>query len=172
MKQFQYKDNIFQYEIIRKEIKNVYISIKQGAVIVTAPKAIKNEEIEKIVVKKAHWIYTKLKEDSVKQERKDLYTEEEFISTVGEIARELIRGTGLKPNRIRVRDIKYAWGTCSRNRNITINIKLMQYSKNAIRYVILHELCHLKYMNHSKDFWNLVATYMCNYKEVRKELKY
>lgn len=171
MKQVQYKDDIIEYEIIRKEIKNVYISVKQGAVIVTAPKAIKDEEIEKIITKKAHWIYTKLKEGSVKQERKDLYTEEEFISITGKIARGLIQETGLKPNRIRVRDIKYAWGSCSRNRNITININLMQYSEDAIRYVILHELCHLKYMNHSKDFWNLVFTYMPNYKEVRKELK-
>lgn len=171
MKQFQYEGYTVEYDIIRKDIKNLYISIKQGAVVITAPKTVKEKEIESLITKKAKWIYNKLKENSLKKERKDLYTKEEFISIVGEIARGLIQETGLKPNRIRARDIKYAWGSCSKNRNITINIKLIQYSKDAIRYVILHELCHLKYMNHSKDFWNLVATYMPNYKEIRKELK-
>ena len=57
------------------------------------------------------------------------------------------------------------------NKNITINQKLISYSETAIRYVILHELCHLKYMNHSKEFWNLVQIYMPEFKEVKKEFK-
>ena len=47
----------------------------------------------------------------------------------------------------------------------------MAYSRQAIEYVCLHELCHLKYMNHSKKFWDLVEYYMPDYKLVKKELR-
>lgn len=159
-----------KYEIIRKNIKNVYISIKNGAVIITAPKYVAQEEIEKLLMKKVNWIYKKLETQKIKNEKPDLYTKEEFIQIVEKIAKELICEIGVKPNKIRMREIKYAWGSCSSNKNITINLKLMAYSKEAIRYVILHELCHIKYMNHSKKFWELVKSYMPNYKEVKKEL--
>lgn len=75
------------------------------------------------------------------------------------------------PNKIRIKNIKYAWGSCSSNRNITINAKLANKSKEAIEYVVLHELCHLKEMNHSKKFWDLVEGCMSDYKVYRKELR-
>lgn len=171
MEKIQYKGEEIQYSIIRKNIKNVYISIKNGAVIITAPKYVAKEEIEKLLIKKVNWIYKKLKTQEIETEKPDLYTKEEFVKIVEKTAKELIYETGIKPNKIRIREIKYAWGSCSSNKNITINLKLMKYSKEAIKYVILHELCHIKHMNHSKDFWELVKNYMPNYKEVKKELK-
>ena len=167
----QYKDRVIEYKIIRKNIKNIYISIKDGAVIVTAPKLVPEKEIKNLVTKKVSWIYKNLNKSIKKEEREDLYTKEEFLLIVQEIAKELINITGIRPNKMRVRTIKYAWGSCSSNKNITINSKLIKYSKNAIRYVILHEFCHIRYMNHSKDFWALVAKYMPDYKEVKKELR-
>lgn len=160
-----------KYEIIYSKIKNVYIQIKEGKVIIKAPKRISKKELEKIINKKSKWIEENLEKSKKKQERKPLYTEKIFKQIVEKNINELIKVTGLVPNKVRIRDIKYAWGTCSANRNITINLKLIKYSENAIRYVILHELCHLKYMNHSKQFWELVQNYMENYKEIKKELK-
>lgn len=171
MYEIKYKNEAIQYQIIRKKIKNSYISIKNGAVIVTAPKYVSDTEIEKIINKKIEWIYKKIKTQNQREEKQDLYTKEEFITIVQKTAKELISLTGIKPNKMRVRQIKYAWGSCSSRKNITINLKLIGYSKEAIRYVILHELCHIKYMNHGKKFWELVSTYMPNYKEVKKELK-
>ena len=49
--------------------------------------------------------------------------------------------------------------------------ELMKYDREVIQYVVLHEICHLRYMNHSNDFWNMVEKYMSNYKDVRKRLK-
>lgn len=160
-----------EYKIIYSRIKNVYIHIKDGKVIVKAPRRVSKKEIDKIVKSKEDWIKKTLKKDGNKAEKEKLYTDEEFKIIVEKTANELIKETGLMPNKIRIRNIKYAWGSCSANKNITISYKLICYSKDAIKYVILHELCHIKYMNHSKDFWNLVATYMPNYKEVKKELK-
>ena len=162
---------ITQYEIIYSKIKNVYIQIKDGKVIIKAPKRISEKELEKIIEKKSDWIEKNLEKTSQKQEKPPLYTEEQFKKIVEKNASELINTIGLIPRKIRIRDIKYAWGSCSNNKNITINKKLISYSELAIRYVILHELCHLKYMNHSKDFWDLVQKYMPEYKKAKAELK-
>lgn len=164
-------EEIPQYEITYSKIKNVYIQIKDGKVIIKAPKKISKKELEKIIEKKTDWINKALEKSNQKQERKTLYTQEQFKQIIETNAQELIKITGLIPNKIRIKDIKYAWGSCSSNKNITINHKLISYSEIAIRYVILHELCHLKYMNHSKEFWNLVQRYMPEYKEVKKEFK-
>ena len=160
-----------EYKIIYSRIKNVYIHIKDGEVIVKAPRRVSKKEIDKIVKSKEEWIKKTLEKNKIKSEKEKLYTDEEFKTIVEETANELIRETGLIPNKVRIRDIKYAWGSCSANKNVTISYKLIYYSKEAIKYLILHELCHIKHMNHSKDFWNLVATYMPNYKEIKNEFK-
>ena len=146
-----------EYEIKYSKIKNIYIQIKNGKIIIKAPKRVSKKEIEKIVEQKSEWIQKTLEKESRKQKKKELY--------------ELIEETGLKPIKITIKQIKYAWGSCSSKKNITLNLELIKYSQQAIRYVILHELCHLKYMNHSKDFWNLVEKYMPDYKQIKKEFK-
>ncbi|MGE5410302.1 MAG: M48 family metallopeptidase [Clostridiales bacterium] len=78
---------------------------------------------------------------------------------------------GFKYNKITIRDQKTRWGSCSRAGNLSFNFKLMVYDKEIIDYVIVHELCHLKELNHSVRFWRHVEKIMPNYKILRKELK-
>ena len=93
---------------------------------------------------------------------------EKEVESAMEKTRKMV---GLAPEEYKIKKIKYAWGTCSSRKVITINQNLMMYSRKAIEYVILHEICHLKYMNHSKKFWEMVESYMPDYKEAEKELK-
>ena len=79
--------------------------------------------------------------------------------------------TGLAPLECTIKNLKATWGICSSKEKISINQNLMAYSRHAIEYVCLHEICHLKHMNHSKQFWNMVEYYMPDYKEAKKELK-
>ena len=160
-----------EYEIQYSKIKNIYIQIRNGKVIIKMPKRIPKKEIEKIIQQKSGWIQKNLEKESKRKEKTPLYTQEEFKQIIEKYFNELIKETGLSPNKITIKQIKSAWGTCSSRKNITINAQLIKYSENAIKYVILHELCHLKYMNHSKEFWNLVEKYMPNYKEIKKEFK-
>lgn len=162
---------MINYEVQYSRIKNIYIQIKDGKVIVKAPRSISKKQIEKIINEKEKWIEKALEKEKNKQKREPLYSNEQFKQIVEKNANQLIQETGLVPKKITLKQIKYAWGTCSSRKNITINIELIKYSEQAIRYVILHELCHLKYMNHSKDFWNLVEQYMPDYKQVKKEFK-
>ena len=166
------KNEIPEYEIKYSKIKNIYIQIKNGKIIVKAPKRISKKEIEKIIEQKSEWIKKTIEKENKKQKKKELYTKEEFKEIIEKNANELIQETGVRPNKITIKQIKYAWGSCSSKKNITLNLELIKYSQQAIRYVILHELCHLKYMNHSDKFWNLVGKYMPNYKEIRKQLKH
>lgn len=78
--------------------------------------------------------------------------------------------TGLYPNKISFKKMKTRWGSCSSNKNISLNILLAKYNPQIIDYVILHELCHLLEMNHSYKFWHLVEKYMPNYKQIKKLL--
>lgn len=224
MHHLKYKNKIIEYDIVKSNIKNVYIHIKNSKVIVKAPKKMLDSQIAKIVESKRNWIYEKINKiqeqdykngDFIKVLGKDYILNIDFSKIAEpkiqlnegqvlvqlpknrknknntEIIKELVsnlymsiaekevamqmalvtRIVGIRPNKYRIKKIKTAWGTCTSNKNITINSELMKYDREVIQYVVLHEICHLKYMNHSKDFWNMVEKYMRNYKEVRSRLK-
>lgn len=75
------------------------------------------------------------------------------------------------PENIKVKEQKTTWGTCSSLGNIYINWRIFLAPIDIIDYVLVHELCHLKHMNHSKEFWNLVESVIPNYKNKRKYLR-
>jgi predicted metal-dependent hydrolase len=78
---------------------------------------------------------------------------------------------GLKFKNISLRQQKTRWGSCSSQRNLNFNWRLVHYLPNIIDYVIIHELAHLVHMNHSSDFWNLVKKYDPEYLKHRGFLK-
>ncbi|MBD2178557.1 M48 family metallopeptidase [Pseudanabaena sp. FACHB-1998] len=69
-----------------------------------------------------------------------------------------------------VRSQKTLWGSCSRDRNISLNYKLLFLDNKVVEYVLLHELCHTVHMNHSDKFWGLVSKFEPNYKSLDKSL--
>jgi len=69
-----------------------------------------------------------------------------------------------------VRSQKTLWGSCSGNRNISLNYKLLFLEANVVEYVLIHELCHTIHMNHSDKFWGLVSKFEPNYKILDKSL--
>lgn len=78
---------------------------------------------------------------------------------------------GFKYHRVMLRNQKSRWGSCSARGNLNFNWRLIMAPIEVIDYVVVHELCHLKEMNHSKRFWYLVEKAVPNYKEVKKWLK-
>ena len=72
---------------------------------------------------------------------------------------------------LRVRKMKTRWGVCNKSSmTVTLNTELITKDVNLIDYVIVHELCHFKHMDHSPAFWNEVYKYYPYYKQARKEL--
>lgn len=74
-------------------------------------------------------------------------------------------------NQAFVKNLKSRWGSCDSNKSIILNIFLLQLPDELIDYVIIHELTHTLYMNHSKAFWEHVGQFLPDYKRLRKELK-
>jgi predicted metal-dependent hydrolase len=74
--------------------------------------------------------------------------------------------------RITIRNQKSRWGSCSRLRNLSFNWRLIMVPEEVLEYVIVHELCHLKEMNHQKAFWKIVATYCPQWREHRRWLNH
>lgn len=73
---------------------------------------------------------------------------------------------------LKIRKMKSRWGVCNiKNKNVTLNLVLSYYDIKYLDYVIIHELSHFIYPNHSKDFWNLVSKYCSDYKEKRNDMK-
>ena len=86
-------------------------------------------------------------------------------------AKYLAQKYGFVFKRLSIRSQRTRWGSCSASGNISLNYRLMKYRKELIDYVIIHELCHLKELNHSKKFWELVESLVPDYKSLKKELK-
>ncbi len=76
-----------------------------------------------------------------------------------------------KYNRISVKAQKSKWGSCSSKGNLNFNWKLLLFPIKILDYVVIHEVCHLKEMNHSSDFWDLVLIECPDYKNCRKWLR-
>ena len=86
-------------------------------------------------------------------------------------ADELCSLLGVTYGRLSIRRAKTRWGSCSRKGNLNFNWKLMMAPEPVIDYVIIHELAHLKEMNHSKNFWKVVAEHCPQWRKRKKWLR-
>jgi predicted metal-dependent hydrolase len=78
---------------------------------------------------------------------------------------------GVFPEHVSINSAKTRFGSCSSKKRLNFSCRLMTYDERAIDYVVVHELAHLKHLNHSKDFWAFVEKFMPDYKERKKLLK-
>jgi len=77
---------------------------------------------------------------------------------------------GLEYGRVFIKDQKTLWASCSGKRNLNFNWRLAAAPPEILDYVVIHELCHLREMNHSKKFWGLVGEACPDYKARKKWL--
>lgn len=77
----------------------------------------------------------------------------------------------LEWNRVAIRNQRRCWGSCSSNKNLNFNYKVLFLPEHLRDYIIVHELCHLVHMNHGQDFWDLVAEQVPDYKSHMSELR-
>ncbi len=85
--------------------------------------------------------------------------------------RKLSGRMNLSFNRLSVRGQKTRWGSCSSRRTISLNFKLLFLPTPLVRYVLIHELCHLQHPNHSKAFWSLVEQHEPQYRRFDRDLR-
>lgn len=172
------------YEIIRSKRKTYGISVMPGGkVTVRIPLRGSERFAVSMVESKKNWIAVSVlkmqaveptplqKEKSPSEKRLEaIYREaakEYFPKRVSYFSHVL----GVSYGKITIRDQKTRWGSCSSKGNLSFNWRLILAPPNILDYVVVHELCHRKEMNHSPRFWALVESVMPEYKEYRKWLK-
>ena len=173
-----------EYKLIRSNRRTISIEVKPDlTVVVRAPKRVAEREIKRIVAGKEDWICKHLEKMRMKKEQLEEPGETtlnaEDIRELTKRAKEYIPGRvryyagiiGVSYGRITIRKQKTLWGSCSAKGNLNFNCLLMMTPEDVIDYVVVHELCHRKQMNHSKAFWNEVGRVLPDYNERRKKLK-
>ncbi|QQS36513.1 MAG: M48 family metallopeptidase [Ignavibacteriales bacterium] len=101
----------------------------------------------------------------------EMWLKQEAMEYIPARTAKLAEQYGFVHIRITIRSQKSRWGSCSANGSLSFNSRLMKFDKDVIDYVIVHELCHLKEMNHSKKFWKLVGEIIPEYKYFVKRLR-
>jgi predicted metal-dependent hydrolase len=86
------------------------------------------------------------------------------------IVEEYASKFGFKPNKILIKRQQTKWGSCSGRKNITLNLKLVCLPEQTIRYIIFHELTHLKHKRHNQAFWQTISQEFPNYKKQEQKL--
>ncbi len=167
-----------EIEIIYSKRRTVTLSVKDGKVVLRAPKGTSRKLLLDFVKEKEKWINDCLQRQHRKKMLEESLTDED-IKLLKKQARVILRQkldeyskiTGLKYGRMKITSAKGRFGSCSSTGTICFSYRLMLYPEEARDYVVLHELCHLVHMNHSADFYALVARYMPDYKRRRAMLK-
>ena len=74
---------------------------------------------------------------------------------------------GVRPSRVSIRGQKTCWGSCTGNGSISLNWRLMLLPRELAEYVLIHELCHLRFLDHSASFWALVEQWVPDFRRRR-----
>lgn len=164
----------------RKGARGVRISVHaDGSVVVTKPSRMPRVFAEAFVKSKQAWIKAQIEEVEKRPKKLLAHYSAKDFKEHKQVAYALAHNRVLYFNQfykcevqsITIRNQKTRWGSCSRKGNLNFNYKIVFLPEELADYIIVHELCHLKEMNHSKAFWNLVEEQVPDYKERKKAIK-
>lgn len=164
--------------------KSLTIQVKKdGTVLVRCPYTLTIPALYDYIDKKADWIYEtyqRVMENAcppltAEQEKQLVLAEKKFRKAAKEYIPQRVayyqKYTGGSYTSITIRDQKSRWGSCSSRGTLSFNYRLMLAPPEILDYVVVHELCHLSHMNHSKEFWLMVESILPDYRTSKRYLK-
>jgi len=166
-----------EYKVVRSSRRSVALQIsKDASLIVRCHHRFPLDEIERIITEKAEWILRKIEVMKAKLLQKPHF---EFKDEHKIMALELFNNRaqyfasriGLCYSKVRTTNAKSRWGSCGPTGTLSFNWHLIAAPMEVVDYVVAHEVCHLSERNHSKRFWEKVASIFPDYKKSRKWLK-
>ena len=99
------------------------------------------------------------------------WLKEQARKEISDKAHFYAKQVGKKVNRVSIKDTSSQWGSCSARQNLSFSWRLMMAPPSVLEYVVAHEVAHMVHMNHSKEFWALVADLYPEYKVAMAWLK-
>jgi predicted metal-dependent hydrolase len=165
------------YTLVRTDRKTMAIYIRPGGLVeVRAPRRCAKRDIERFVASKKAWIEEKCRLVQARPPKnepdaaleKNLRAQAKGILP-GRVAYYAGR-MGVAPGQIKITGAKTRWGSCSAKGNLNFSWRLMLAGEREIDYVVVHELAHLREMNHSPRFWAVVEAALPDYRERKKSL--
>lgn len=151
-----------------------------GNFIVTIPNSFPVNSIDEYLIAKSQWVISKIDFFNKLNKKQKLTFNSDGYKLYKDKALEIVteRLVALnnahlkfKFNKVMIKDQKTRWGSCSKKRNLNFNYKILFLPAKLRDYIIIHELCHLKELNHTSKFWKLVAKSIPDYQKIIKELK-
>lgn len=174
----------YEITLIRSRRKSLAIEITpELQVVVRAPARMPVREINAFVQEKDDWIHAYLQQMAEKkrlreQYRKQALSKEELqelatqaVKLIPQKVHYYAQIIGVTYGRITIRNKRTRWGSCSGKGNLNFNCLLLLMPEEVLDYVVVHELCHRKEMNHSARFWEEVEKILPDYRQRRKWLK-
>ncbi|MEG3224335.1 MAG: metal-dependent hydrolase [Methanobacteriales archaeon Met13] len=168
------RDPNLEYHLIHRQVKYARLEIKNGEIMLILPPGANNHE--EIVRKNLDWITKKLSrlkalENEAHSRKLDFdRTDDDFRDLVTSYMENKLKEMKLRVNKVTFRKMKSRWGSCSGQKNISINTRLQYLPYRLIEYVAFHEMAHLLERKHNKNFWNIVCKEYPDYKELEDEL--
>lgn len=162
-----------EYTLIRSLRRTVSLQVKRGGeVVVRAPHLYPKYLIDKFVESKSNWLIKRLNEQAKKGvEPTKFCTEEELKVLVKKLVTRYSSVMSLAPRSLRFTHVRTYWGSCGPTGVISFNLKLVETSPEAVEYVVVHELAHLRYRGHGVRFWDLVKKYYPQTNDIRRVLR-
>lgn len=167
-------------QVIRSNRKTLGLEVRRDLqVFARIPVSTTDKKLKAFIRENEAWIIRVYQAEKQAAEKRRLTacplpTEEEkqkILDKFVERVRYYEKIMGLYSRRITVKNQKTRWGSCSSKKNLNFNYKLAYMPQEIMDYVVVHELAHLRHMNHSREFWELVEQYIPDYRERRKWLK-
>ena len=163
--------------LVRSSRKTLAVQIRaDGTVIARAPLRMPKDRILCFLSEKASWIRMqqgKMQEREKMRQQARIHLDAAQEKELRERAKSVLaqrtayfaRQVGVTYGRITVRDQKTRWGSCSQTGNLNFNFRLILAPPEVLDYVVIHELCHRRQMNHSAQFWQEVAQVLPDYRK-------
>ncbi len=167
-----------KYKLIKSKRKTIEMSINDELeIIVRAPQNMNEHAIDAFVQRHSVWVekHMVLKKESLGKNKAFEYDEKNIRKNASQYLTKrteyFSKIMGLKFEGIKITSAKKRFGSCSSKNSICYSWRLMLYPKEAIDYVVVHELAHIVYKNHGKEFYALIEKYLPDYKEREKLLR-
>ena len=167
------------YTLIRSDRKTLSLEISPALeLIVRAPRLLPDAEIQRFIAAHAGWIDLHIQKQRQRLEAHPEPSGEERAALIARAKEQLpprvayyARQMGLFPEAVTITGAKTRFGSCSDKNRICFSWRLMQYPPRAVDYVVVHELAHIRHKNHSRAFYELVASVLPDYKQRRELLR-